>query len=202
MLINVPVLRQLPELPNGCEVTSLAMLLTAAGIPTNKMTLAREQKADPRQPIFRTGAQGNLSQIRSWGDPNLAFVGNVYGKYGYGIYHGPLSRLLTAKAGPRGRDLTGRDFASLLELVSRGHAVMIWVTSTMRPTSSWVTWQGPAGPVRATFREHAVVLVGHTRDRLIINNPLSGRRETVAAAPLIAAWRQLGSQALTVVPAG
>jgi uncharacterized protein YvpB len=78
--------------------------------------------------------------------------------------------------------------------------VLLWATTTLRPTTAWVSWQGPNGTVRATFKEHAVVLVGHSRGKLIINNPLTGRRETVDANPLIAAWRQLGSQALSIAP--
>jgi uncharacterized protein YvpB len=200
VVLNVPVMSQLPALPNGCEVTSLAMLLTAAGIPSDKMVLAREQKTNPAQPVFQAGAQGNLSRIQSWGDPNVAFVGSVYRKYGYGIYHGPLFELLHAKAGGRAQDVSGHDFSSLLNLLDDGQPVLLWATTTLRPTTAWVSWQGPNGTVRATFKEHAVVLVGHSRGKLIINNPLTGRRETVDANPLIAAWRQLGSQALSIAP--
>lgn len=200
LLLRVPVMSQLPALPNGCEATSLAMLLTAAGIPTDKLVLAREQKTNPAQPVFRAGYQGNLSRIQSWGDPNEAFVGNVYGRYGYGIYHAPLFQLLKAKAGQRAEDLTGSPFSTLLDRLDRGQAVFMWATTTLRPTTSWVTWQGPRGTVRATFKEHAVVLVGRSRDKLIINNPLTGRQETVPATSLIGAWKQLGRQALTVNP--
>lgn len=198
--LRVPVLSQKPALPNGCEVTSLAMLLTAAGLPTDKMVLAREQRTDPAQPVFRTGAKGDLSQITSWGDPNTSFVGNVYGRYGYGIYHKPLFNLLRSKAGARARDLSGNDFTSLLDLIDRGQPVLMWATTTLRPTNAWVTWQGPHGPVRATFFEHAVVLIGHAPGKLIINNPLTGRRQVVPQQPLIEAWRQLGQQALTIDP--
>lgn len=198
--VTVPVISQLPALPNGCEAASLAMLLTSAGIPSDMLTLAREQKTNPAQPVFLPGAQGDLSRIASWGDPNEAYVGNVYGRYGYGIYHGPLFQLAKAKAGARAEDLTGSSFDALLGRVDQGQAVLIWVTTTLRPTTRWVTWQGPNGPVRATFKEHAVVLAGHTGDKLIVNNPLSGRRETVPAAPLIASWKQLGQQALTINP--
>lgn len=197
-LLRVPVISQLPALPNGCEATSLAMLLASAGIPADKMVLAREQKTNPAQPVFRAGYKNDLTRIQSWGDPNQGFVGNVYGRYGYGIYHGPLFQLLKAKAGDRAQDLTGSTFSSLVDRVDKGQAVLIWVTTTLRPTTSWVTWQTPTGPFRATFKEHAVVLVGHTRDRLIINNPLSGRQETVSPSLLIAAWKQLGQQALTI----
>jgi hypothetical protein len=45
----------------------------------------------------------------------------------------------------------------------------------------------PQEPVRATQLEHAVLLVGHTRDKLVVNNPLTGRPEQISPAPSIAA---------------
>ena len=44
--LDVPALRQLPELYNGCEVTSLAMLLQASGSSVDKLTLAKQIKKD------------------------------------------------------------------------------------------------------------------------------------------------------------
>lgn len=47
--MNVPVISQKPELFNGCEVTSLAMLLRYAGVNVGKLELAKrlEKDGDP-----------------------------------------------------------------------------------------------------------------------------------------------------------
>ena len=42
MIEDVPFIKQLPELPRGCEVTSLAMLLQYKGVQVDKMQLASE----------------------------------------------------------------------------------------------------------------------------------------------------------------
>jgi uncharacterized protein YvpB len=196
VLLSVPTQSQLPDLPNGCEVTSLSMLLTAGGIPVDKDVLAREQATDPTPPVF-SGPPGDFYSISRWGNPNRAFVGNVEG-YGYGIYHAPLARLLNSKTNGHALDLTGRPFSEILARLRLGTPIVVGTTSTFAPPTRWVTWTTPEGPVRATQLEHAVLLVGYTRERLVVNNPLTGRREQVSPAPFIAAWQQMGRQALTL----
>ncbi len=77
---NVPFIQQLPELPRGCEVTSLAMLLQYKGVEVDKMKLASEIY---RVPFEENGLHGN---------PYEGFVGNIYTKSepGYGVYHQPI----------------------------------------------------------------------------------------------------------------
>lgn len=196
VLLSVPTQSQLPDLPNGCEVTSLSMLLTAGGTPVDKELLAREQPTDPTPPVF-SGPPGDFYSISQWGNPNTAFVGNVEG-YGYGIYHAPLAKLLNSKTQGHALDLTGRPFSEILARLRLGTPIVLWTTSTFAPPTRWVTWTTPQGPVRATQLEHTVLLVGYTPDKLIVNNPLTGRREQVSPAPFIAAWQQMGRQALTL----
>lgn len=201
VVLAVAAQSQLPELPNGCEDTSLAMLLPAVGHPVDRLELARTQPVDPTPVAWRPGSgdQPGLDAVTSWGNPNVGFVGNVDGRPGYGIYHGPLRQLLDQQLPGRALDLTGQPFTADLAQVDRGVPVVVWTTTTYTPTDDWVTWQSPTGPVRATSYEHAVLLVGHTQTSLLINDPLTGK----AAVPVDpgrfeAAWRQLGAQALTV----
>lgn len=68
MIEDVPFIKQLPELPRGCEVTSLAMLLQYKGVQVDKMQLASEIH---RVPFEQNGVRGN---------PYEGFVGNIYTK--------------------------------------------------------------------------------------------------------------------------
>lgn len=204
VLLRVAAQSQLPELPNGCEVTSLSMLLSAVGHPVDKMQLARRQPVDPTPISWRPGSgdQPDLDAVIHWGNPDVGFVGDVYAHPGYGIYHDPLRRLLDEWLPGRALDLTGHPFADVVAQVDRGIPVLLWTTTSYAPTDAWVTWQSPTGPVRATQDEHAVLLIGHDHTNLLINDPLSGRAAVAVDADRFrAAWRQLGAQALTVAAA-
>jgi uncharacterized protein YvpB len=193
-VLDVPAEKQLPELPNGCEVTSLSMLLTAVGHPVDKMTLAKEQPRDPTPVVY-----GPDQTISSWGNPNKGFVGKVDGYPGYGIYHGPIVTLINKILPGRAVDLTGHPFSEVLAMVANQTPVMVWTTADFQPTSNWVTWNSPDGPVRATFSEHAVLLVGYNRTQLFVNDPLDGAKsKPVDRQSFIAAWKQLGQQAVTI----
>lgn len=200
LLLASQVQSQLPELRNGCEATTLSMLLQAVGRPVSRLTLAREQPTDATQPVFSSAGPG-FDNIISWGNPNRSFVGRVDRSYGYGIYHGPLSALLERQLPGRALDLSGKRFSDVLAQLRTGIPVMLWTTTTLRPTAQWVTWDTPDGPFRATPYEHAVLLVGYTPRGLIVNDPLAGQQRLVSAAPFIAAWQQLGRQAVSVRPA-
>jgi uncharacterized protein YvpB len=198
-LIHLPAMSQMPQLRNGCEITSLSMLLTYVGHPVSKMALAAEEPRD-ETPLV---TDKSTKKILYWGNPNIGFVGSVGGqkKWGYGIYHGPLTQLVNEYLPKRGLDLTGAPFQTLESIVAGGTPVEIWDTSTFAPTTDWVTWQSPEGPVHATFYEHAVLMVGYDQNFVFINNPLNGKAaQRVPIAPFIKAWEQLGQQAVTVAP--
>ncbi len=202
-LIHVPAKDQYPQLPNGCEVTSLAMLMTAVGHPVSKMTLAQEMPVDPTKLVLTSYTASNgqvVHKVEYWGNPNVGFVGSVYqAGYGYGIYNGPMDRFLNQLLPERAENLTGQPFSAILRQVAQGVPVEAWTTTTFQPTTDWVGWQSPEGLVHATPLEHAVLIVGYSPGYLYINNPLNGEAaQKVAEAPFIEAWKQLGEQALTV----
>ena|GEM_PF-2226455 len=192
-LLRVAGQDQWPQLPNGCEVTSLSMLLGAVGHPTSKLELAARMPRDPTPRVKKNGV------IVSWGNPNVGFVGNVYVFVdGFGIYHGPITRLLDKVLPGQAVDLTGKPFDAALSAVASGRPVVLWTTSTFSPDVPFITWQSPEGPVHTTLDEHAVLLVGYDKEDLFVNNPENGERaEAVPRARFVAAWHVMGSQAVT-----
>lgn len=191
--IEVPVIAQMPELYNGCEVTSLSMLLQSAGKSVSKVELAKNVRKDPTPET--QDAQGRTVQ---WGNPNTGFVGDVTGAgRGYSVYHGPIADLLDQYLPGRAVDLTGQNFDSLLDTLAKGKPVVVWVTENFAPTNAWVAWNSPTGSVRATFDEHCVLLVGYDANTVTINDPLDGTNKQVNRASFEQAWEQLGQQAVT-----
>jgi uncharacterized protein YvpB len=192
-LLDAPVYRQHPELPSGCEITSLSMLLNYAGVAKTKMDLLPDMKRDTT-PIQRD-ANGN---IIFWGNPNNGFVGDITGKSrGFGIFHTALLELLQ-KYIPSGKDMTRSPFEQLEDQIASGIPVVVWTTIDFQEPTNWNVWDTPSGPIKTSFMEHAVLLVGYDPDRVYVNDPWTGKAQyPVDKAQFIRSWDAMGRQALT-----
>jgi uncharacterized protein YvpB len=193
VLLSAPIIRQNPELPRGCEITSLAMLLQFYGIDVTKMDLLPQMKMDPT-PIEWNGD----GSIRYWGDPNNGFVGDITLKAkGFGIYHKALFPLLQSYI-PTAEDLTGEPFERIEERLAKGIPVMVWTTTKYQKPEHWVEWDSANGRIRVTFSEHAVLMVGYDEQHVYLNDPLSGKQSVkVNKKQFLASWDALGNQALS-----
>lgn len=192
-MIDAPVFAQLPELPAGCEITSLTMLLQYYGITKTKMELVAEMPKD-NTPI-KLNADGSPA---FWGNPNIGFVGDVTRKQrGFGIYHAGLFPLLKSYI-PEAIDITGESFELFEQQVASGIPVLIWTTIDFNIPYKWVTWDTPIGPIQTTYAEHAVLLVGYDENNVYLNDPLSGKKQVqVNKDQFIDSWSAMGKQGLT-----
>lgn len=203
LLIPTTPQAQNPQLPNGAEVTSLSMLLDTVGHPVSKVTLANDVAKDPAKEVVKTSTyQGKtITQILSWGNPNVGYVGNMFvaGK-GYGVYNHPLFLLLKKIMPKYAVNLTGQPFASVLTKVGEKIPVVAWTTLNFQAPTYWITWKTAEGPFRATPSENTVLIVGYnkTANTLSVDNPETGTTQTVPMAPFIQSWQQLGSQAVSL----
>lgn len=190
--LNVPNILQQPELPRGCEVTALAILLNYAGLNVDKMELASKVKKDPteRQVINGVIHGGNI---------NYGFVGDMYNSenFGLGVNNGPIFELMKEYLPNAAINLTNANFEDLLFLLNRD--IPIWVitnaTYNVLPNSSFETWKTSQGDVKITFWMHAVVISGYDDNYIYFTDPL-GNRNHAPREQFIAAWEQMGSQAI------
>ncbi|MDR3037402.1 MAG: C39 family peptidase [Coriobacteriales bacterium] len=129
--LDVPYISQLPDMPSGCEVVSVTMMLNFAGVPVSKEEVAaRLPYAD---------------------DPNMGFTGDLYasGDSGYGGIIWPPA-LLDLVSGYYGSavDLTGQPLDEIQAYIEQGKPVCIWfrdysldhcvVLTGLSATTAWV----------------------------------------------------------------
>jgi len=194
--LDVPIIRQMPELPRGCEVTSLAMVLQHNGIKVGKQELAKKIDRDPTPYQVKNGKV-------TFGNPNRGFVGDMYSfqKPGLGVYHKPIHRLAQSYTQDRAVDLTGKSFNVILEQVSQG--LPVWVIQNTNfdylSKQHWTKWQTQDGPVDITYHEHSVVITGFDEQNIYIHDPLTGaKHRKLNKKAFIRGWDQMGRQAIVI----
>ena len=195
VLIDAPIIEQFPELPRGCEVTSLAMLLQYKGIKTDKMDLAARIKKD-KTPLIKKNDKVY------WGNPNDGFIGDMYSysNPGYGVYHKPIKNLADRFLPGQIVDLTGKDFNYLKIYLSQDIPIWIIINTTYKklPETAFESWQTPDGELKITYKEHSVLITGYDDKYIFFNDPISGiKNRKVLKEDFIKAWKQMGSQAIT-----
>lgn len=188
--LDVPLENQMPDLPNGCEVTSLSMLMNYYGVKVNKNELAENiQHVD-----FFT----DCGKYR--GNPNQGFVGHMsIANAGWCVYNGPLYNV-ARKYTTHIENITGSDFLSLLKLVSIGHPVLIITTTTFNRVNDMQTWDTNTGKVNVTPSSHACVITGYSKPKKVVyvNNPYGYKNQPVNWKNLQASYNQQGRQALYI----
>ncbi|CAM3955181.1 C39 family peptidase [Mesobacillus thioparans] len=194
-LISAPLVRQMPELPRGCEVTSLTMMLNHAGVNANKMVLAKQVKKDLTPLTYVNGK-------KRFGNPNYGFVGNMYtfSKPGFGVFNGPIEKLANEYMPGRIVNLSGGSFNTVLNYVGAGKPVWIINTSWFShvPSKYWQTWYTPQGPIRITMKEHSVLVTGYDSKYVYFNDPLDGMKNKKRLKKhFIEGWTQYGKQAIS-----
>ena len=104
---GVPLIAQRPELPNGCEITAVTMMLQYAGAKVSKMEMAREM---PRS-----------------SNPNYGYIGQPWDGTGITIFPPALMNLVEKYAGTA-KNLTGQNFDAIKYQINIGHPVVTWNT--------------------------------------------------------------------------
>ncbi|MBA4538070.1 C39 family peptidase [Bacillus aquiflavi] len=194
IILDVPLIKQNPELKYGCEVTSTAMVLQYSGVNTNKMELYEKVKKDP-DPIKRAPS----GDILEWGNPAEGYVGDMTGKTaGYAVFDKPIVDLINQYLPNKAVNLTNKDFEEVLAHVSKGYPVVIWTTGDYRLPDRWEAWKHGNETIETPLDLHVVVLVGYDQNYVYLNDPLSGKKQAkVNKEQFISSWKALKQRAVS-----
>lgn len=191
--IKVPRILQNPELPTGCEVTSLAMVLQHSGYNVLHTELAY---------MWLDKGEYRASDYRK------VFVGEPTSAFAYGCFSGVIERcankyLVSKNSSSEVRNLTGCEPKQLYRYVANGIPVIVWATGNMEECyydKQWVDKE--TGNIITWVRnEHCLVLTGYDFEQKLVyvNDPLKGR--TAYPMELFEyRFKQLESQAVVIIP--
>lgn len=175
---NFNTVLQMPELPTGCEITAMTMVLNYYGYNVDKETMATDYL--PTVPAaFYYGEDG-----RRYGpDMNRHFVGSPATELGY--ICGPEAIVTAANSYLRQQNSqltavnrTGTTTEELYRFVSNDMPVVVWVTIGMadrNATQGWYTYDGEY--MEWSTNDHGAVLIGYTEDTVTIADPIYGKIE-------------------------
>ncbi|MEE6720159.1 C39 family peptidase [Limosilactobacillus reuteri] len=105
---DAEVISQLPELPTGCEITAVTMMLRYAGYDVNKVQLA------------------NIMPRSNNGD--YGFVGNPFSPSGWWIFPTGIAPVVDRFVGHH-EIMTGASMQRIQDKLKQGHLVVAWVAN-------------------------------------------------------------------------
>ncbi len=173
---NLSHIYQLPELPTGCEVTSLTMVLNYYGVNIDKETLADSYL--PKDTFYNNG-----DNITRGPDYRYVFAGSPDDEHSYGCF--PPCIVNTADAcledmgsDLKAKDVSGASFYSLFDYINEDRPVVLWMTMDLKRPKRVVSWNINDTDEKVTWpsNEHCVVLSGYNyyENTVTIYDPMHG----------------------------
>ena len=156
-------LNQNPELPTGCEITSLTSVLNYYGCNVEKTIMADE---------YLKKGDGSFYEM---------FLGNPRDNTSYGCMAQPIVNAANKyfKANNMtmvAKNISGTDFNGILEIVAQGDPIVIWNTINMRQPYESTTFVFNGKEYTWMSPEHCVVITGYDLNKNIvyIMDPMEG----------------------------
>lgn len=187
--IGVSAILQNPELPTGCEITSLTTVLQYLGYSVSKETMA-----DDYLPKCELG-QGSFWSY---------FIGNPRSEYSYGCYAPPIVTAANSYLSNQGSEysaynISGSDFSALLNEVADGNPVLVWNTMYLEQSYLTAKWNIDGEEIQWRANEHCVVLTGYDINggTVTIADPLRGT-VNCNLSTFVSRYKDIQSQAVVV----
>ena len=175
-LTEFEIIEQYPELPTGCEITAMTMVLNYYGYDVDKVTMALDYM--PKVPAeFYRGTDGRLM------GPDLEnyFVGDPTQDSGYICGTGAIVTAANTYLTDVGSDLTAVALKNaqpeeLYALIDQGIPVVIWCTINMEDRAETDGWYREDGTfMEWSTNDHGAVLIGYDEDTVTVADPIYNR---------------------------
>ena len=193
-IVTIP---QRPELPRGCEVTALSILLhNYMDDAPSKMLLAYQLKTSNQTYRIEDG-------FVHFSDMHLEFSGSMSdtSKPGLGVYIKPIQELAEKYVSNRAKAVSGLDFEQMLGIVASGRPVLVITPNRYQEVldHSKEVWKTPSGYMEVTYQEHSVVVMGFDENRVYYSDPSKGIIDSKPKEEFRRGWESMGSQAMIIV---
>lgn len=166
-VLPVKNILQLPELPTGCEITSLTIMLNYLGYKVDKEDLARNylNKAEPYKGSFHD-----------------YFIGSPWNQYSWGCYAPVIiksAKQYLSENGSKHRayNITGSSMEELLVQLELGNPIIVWTSRNINKPPTKITVHLQDGTTDYWYsNEHVVVLIGYDLQKgtVTVCDPLVG----------------------------
>ncbi|MBQ5317833.1 MAG: C39 family peptidase [Oscillospiraceae bacterium] len=174
--IDMENILQLPELPVGCEITALTILLRHCGFDAEKTDMALNYL-----PISWGNAryEGDKTYKDSFFD---YFIGDPFGR-GYGCFSGAIEKAANKYISEHGggyvvKNISGAHPDVLYDYLAAGTPVLCWATDGMIEPEYYETWYDNETGEQLDWylNEHCFVLAGFNMDAdlVTLNDPMKG----------------------------
>lgn len=167
MLSNIKPIKQMPELPTGCEATGLTILINYYGYDASKIDIAT--KYMPSSPVY-------YSNGRLYGpDYNYTFAGNpTKDGLSYGCYipcmMTTVNNYFESVGSPyRTKDLSGTELEDLFPYIAAETPVALIMTPELVTPRTGDTWYTPDGRAMTWQKgHHCMVLMGYDLEKNLV----------------------------------
>ena len=193
-LADFEIIEQYPELPTGCEITAMTMVLNYYGYNVDKVTMALDYMPKVQAEFYRS-EDGRLM------GPDLEnyFVGDPTEDSGYICGTGAIVTAANAYLSDVGSSLTAMAMKNaqpeeLYDLIDQGTPVVIWCTINMEDRAETDGWYREDGTyMEWSTNDHGAVLIGYDEDTVMVADPIYSRI-TVSRAQFEKIFAERGGQ--------
>ena len=193
-LADFDIIEQYPELPTGCEITAMTMVLHYYGYHVDKVTMALDYMPKVQAEFYRS-EDGRLmgSDLENY------FAGDPTEETGYICGTGAIVTAANRYLEDVGSSLKAIAMKNaqpeeLYDLIDQGTPVVIWCTINMEDRAETDGWYREDGAyMEWSTNDHGAVLIGYDQETVTVADPIYSRI-TVSRAQFEKVFAERGGQ--------